>query len=146
MKKSLVVLIALVVGFGEVSKLSAQRKGADSPAAEVVNVCVIAVPTGDPVTYTVPSDRRLTIEDATLQVFLRTGEAMYGGLIAPVNGAQLAHTVGYLRASDGNRYYSAARPIKAYADPGSIVYMRVIGLTLTTSASICFAGRLDPVQ
>lgn len=145
MKKSLVVLLALVVGFGGVSRLGAQGKRTEG-GGEVVNVCVTESQNSDPVTYTVPSDRRLTIEDATYETFLVSGASVYGSLVTSVNGKTVAHTVAFLSGTNGHNYYSGARTMKAYADPGTAVSVRGRTPYHTPAYSfLCFTGRLEPL-
>jgi hypothetical protein len=144
MKKGVVVLFALAVGFSQMLSLGAQARKTE-PGYELVNVCLKEYRNQPSTRYTVPSDRRLTIEDATLQTYLRAGESLFGDLVTWVNGEVASTTVALLVANSSN-FYSAGRMVKIYADPGTTVDIAARTSVFTPDyAQICFSGRLDPL-
>jgi hypothetical protein len=145
-KKGIVVLLAVIVGIGGVSGVSAKQKRTGD-SVERVNICVFNSIAGGSTPYTVPTDRQLIIEDASTQVYLRTGEWAIVRLLTKAGARSAGHTIAALSATHGFAYYSAGRTMKLYADPGTEVSMDAgWGSFQSVSASVCFSGLLEPVQ
>jgi len=143
MKRVAVPVIALVVaGFAVSDSHAAPPDKTSGPALEPVGVCS---PVYNPTNaYTVPSDRVLVIEDASLGASLDAGELMIGVIATSTDGVEVEHYVGKI---DGDvfRFDRDGRSMTVYADPGTNVIIKAARRNSPESMEICFSGRLEPL-
>ncbi len=94
--------------------------------------------------YTVPSDRLLVIEDATVSATLDAGELVTGIITTMSTGVEADHYVGMI-SGDVFRFSRDGRMMKVYADPGTSVIVKAARRNAPDNMKICFSGRLEPV-
>lgn len=93
--------------------------------------------------YTVPSDRRLVVEDATVSATLDPGELVVGVVETMAGGAEVEHYVGTI-SGDVFRFARDGRMMRAYADAGTSVVVKAARRNAPENMEICFTGHLEP--
>lgn len=139
--RRMVCVLLLVTAFAALG-LNAQKPNQSTAEAEPLNVCSsVYNPT---IAFTVPPDRRLIIEDATVSASLDLDEIMVGLIETTVGGQSAEHYAGSISGADF-RFMRDGRTMKVYADPDTDVIVKAARRNSPTNMEICFSGRLEPL-
>lgn len=118
----------------------------NAPLIEPVNACLDPFLPGGGFQspYTVPSDRLLVIEDASIEATMDDGEVVRGQIKTTVGGVEARHHFGQLNFV-GFSFESAGRKMRLYADPGTMVFTGAATSGDPEDIVICFSGQLLPI-